>query len=164
MMRRARPDESITCFTIDFPGSAESDGAPADLPYARQVANHLGAEHTEFIVDPAEMLGLVEQTLDIADEPIGDSSLIPTLMVSQLAHRHVKVALSADGADELFGGYARYDVCGRYVERLGSPARSAQWLAAEMLDRLPPSWLSSAYRMAKGRGGQFVAIGDNGCD
>ena len=150
-----RSGVKLRTFTIGY-GDSEFD----ETAYARQVANHLGAEHTEFIVDPAEMLGLVEQTLDIADEPIGDSSLIPTLMVSQLAHRHVKVALSADGADELFGGYARYDVCGRYVERLGSPARSGQWLAAEMLDRLPPSWLSGAYRMAKGRGGQFVAIGD----
>lgn len=150
-----RSSVRLRTFTIGY-GDSEFD----ETAYARQVADRLGAEHTQFLVDPAEMLGLVDRSLDIADEPIGDSSLIPTLMVSQLARRHVKVALSADGADELFGGYARYDVCGRYVDRLGSPARSAQWLAAEMLDRLPANWVSSAYGVLKGRGARFAAIND----
>ena len=150
-----RSGVKLRTFTIGY-GDSEFD----ETAYARRVAAHLDAEHTQFIVAPAEMLGLVDRTLDIADEPIGDSSLIPTLMVSQLARGHVKVALSADGADELFGGYARYDVCGRYVDRMGSPARSAQWLAAELLDRLPMNWVSGAYGIVKARGARFAAIHD----
>lgn len=145
----------VRTFTIGY-GDSEFD----ETLYARRVSQHLATEHIEFAVTPREMLGLVDRTLDIADEPIGDSSLIPTLMVSQLARHHVKVALSADGADELFGGYARYDVCGRYVDRLGSPVRSVQWLAAEVLDRLPANWVSGAYGMLRGRGERFAAIND----
>jgi len=150
-----RSGVQLRTFTIGY-GDSEFD----ETVYARRVAEHLGAEHTEFLVASDEMLGLVDRSLEIADEPIGDSSLIPTLMVSQLARRHVKVALSADGADELFGGYARYDVCGRYVDRLGSPARGAQWLAAEVLDQLPAEWVARAYGMLKGRGERFAGIND----
>lgn len=150
-----RSGVKLRTFTIGY-GDLEFD----ETAYARRVAEQLGAEHTEFLVEPSEMLGLVAQCLDIADEPIGDSSLIPTLMVSQLARRHVKVALSADGADELFGGYARYDVCGRYVDRLGSAVQGAQWLAAEVLDRLPSTWVAGAYSLLKGQGARYAAIND----
>ncbi len=150
-----RSGVKLRTFTIGY-DAAEFD----ETQYAHQVAAHLGAEHTQFVVTSGEMLGLIDRSVDIADEPIGDSSLLPTLMVSQLARRHVKVALSADGADELFGGYARYDVCGRYVDRLGAPTRRVQWLAAEVLERLPIDWVSGAYRLLKGRGKQFAAISD----
>lgn len=150
-----RSGVQLRTFTIGY-GDSEFD----ETAYAREVAAHLRSDHTEFVVSAAEMLGLVERSLEIADEPIGDSSLIPTLMVSQLARPHVKVALSADGADELFGGYARYDVCGRFVDRLNSPARAVQWLAAEALDRLPTSWMTGAYGILKSRGARFAAIND----
>jgi asparagine synthase (glutamine-hydrolysing) len=145
----------LRTFTIGYE-SAEFD----ETEYARRVAKHLGAEHTEFIVSADEALKLFDRIPAIADEPIGDSSIIPTLMVSQLAVRHVKVALSADGADELFGGYARYDICGRYVDRLGTLARTGQWLSAEVLDLIPPAWLSSAYATAMGGRRRFAAIDD----
>ena len=150
-----RSNVSLRTFTIGYGGSEFDETA-----YARQVAGHLGAEHTEFIVSPSEMLGLVDRVVDIADEPIGDSSLLPTLMVSELAVRSVKVALSADGADELFGGYARYPVVGNYVARFGSPRRALQWLAAETLDRLPKGWVTRAYAATRGRDARFAAIDD----
>jgi len=147
--------ERLRTFTIGY-GDAEFD----ETSYARTVAGHLGTDHTEFTVSPAEMLGLFDETLEIGDEPIGDSSLVPTLMVSRLARRHVTVALSADGADELFGGYARYDVCGRHVARIGAPAGAATWLAAEALDRLPAAWIDAAYRGLKPHGERFAGVGD----
>ena len=104
---------TLKTFTIGY-GEAEFD----ETRYAREVAQRLGTEHTQFMVSPDEALNLYTRLPGIADEPIGDSSLIPTLMVSQLARRHVGVALSADGADELFGGYSRYQICGTYAARL----------------------------------------------
>jgi asparagine synthase (glutamine-hydrolysing) len=145
----------LRTFTIGY-GQSEYD----ETAYARKVASHLGAEHTEFVVSPDEMLGLFDRTLEIADEPIGDSSLIPTLMVSMHARRHVKVALSADGADELFGGYARYDVCSRYAARLGTIIGAAQWLSAEILDRMPAHLVAASYAIIKTRGGRFAGIED----
>lgn len=149
------PGTTLRTFTIGYAGS-EFD----ESEYARTVAAHLGAEHTEFTVSEAEALALFARLDDIADEPIGDSSLIPTLMVSELARRHVKVAMSADGADELFGGYARYSVCARHASYSGGLMRAARWLSAEVLSRLPAHWLAASYRMTRGRHQRFAGIED----
>jgi len=145
----------LRTFTIGY-GDSEFD----ETGYARDVAARLGAEHTEFIVSPDEALALNERIPDIADEPIGDSSIIPTLMVSQLARQHVTVALSADGADELFGGYARYQVCGAFADRLSGAARWGYYLGASMLERMPPGAVGALYRMTRGGGPRFAAIND----
>ena len=149
------PGTTLRTFTIGYAGSEfdESD-------YARTVAAHLGAQHTEFAVSEAEALALFTRLDDIADEPIGDSSLVPTLMVSELARRHVKVALSADGADELFGGYARYAACARYASSSGGLIRAVRWMSAEVLSRLPPYWIAAAYRMTRGEHQRFAGIED----
>jgi asparagine synthase (glutamine-hydrolysing) len=152
---RRKSNIALQTFTIGYGGS-EYD----ETPYAREVASLLATEHSEFLVTPAEMLGLFDRTRDIADEPIGDSSLIPTLMVSQAARCQLKVALSADGADELFGGYARYYVCGRYVNSMGALSHRLHWLAAETIDRLPVGWVAGAYRAYKGRGQSVAGFED----
>jgi asparagine synthase (glutamine-hydrolysing) len=127
--------------------------------YAKEVADTIGSDHTSFVVASGEMLGLVERLVELSDEPIGDSSLIPNLMVSELARRHVKVALAADGADELFGGYVRYQACGRWVAT-GPLARSLRWLSAESLAALPPALLRSAYQVARGGRRGYADIED----
>ena len=149
------PGTTLRTFTIGYAGS-EFD----ESEYARLVASHLGAQHTEFTVSESEALALFARLNDIADEPIGDSSLIPTLMVSELARRHVKVALSGDGADELFGGYARYAVCVRYASRNGALTRALRWLSAEVLTTLPPQWIAAGYRLARGEHQRFAGIED----
>ena len=75
-----------------------------ELPDARRVAQHLGTEHHEMVVRP-DAANLLETLVHHFDEPFGDSSAIPTFLVSQLAARHVKMVLSGDGGDELFAGY-----------------------------------------------------------
>lgn len=80
-----------------------------EAKYAKQVAEYLGTDHTEFYIDESEMYELVESIPRYFDEPIADSSQIATMMVSKLAKKQVTVALSGDGGDEFFCGYNIYD-------------------------------------------------------
>jgi|CXWL01.1.fsa_nt_gi asparagine synthase (glutamine-hydrolysing) len=94
----------VTTFSIGF-AEAEYN----ELPYARQVATHLGTDHHELIVEP-QNCDVIEQLVAHFDEPFGDPSAIPMYFLCGLAAKHVKVALSGDGGDELFAGYERYSI------------------------------------------------------
>ncbi len=144
----------LKTFTIGF-GSSEFD----ETPYARAVARALGSEHTEFAVTPDAVVAVANEIVDIADEPIGDSSLVPTLLVSRMARDHVKVALSADGADELFGGYARYSYVGKFVQQ-PQFVRGLYYMSAEVLDSLPAGMLAAGYALSRAGGPKFAAIND----
>ena len=93
----------VRTFTIRFENQEynEADAAAA-------VARHLGTEHHEQLCDERRMLAVVDRLPDMFDEPFGDSSAIPTYLVSETARQQVTVALSGDGGDELFFGYPRY--------------------------------------------------------
>ncbi len=101
MMARAS-SRPVKTFSIGF---REQDFD--ELRYARQVARAFGTDHHEEIVEP-DVLPSLEDLVWHLDEPFGDSSAIPTYVVSRLARREVTVVLSGDGGDELFGGYDRY--------------------------------------------------------
>jgi asparagine synthase (glutamine-hydrolysing) len=77
--------------------------------YARIVAKHFGTEHHELVLEP-NVLETVETLTSSLEEPFGDSSMLPTYYVSCMARKHVKVALSGDGGDEIFAGYDRYGI------------------------------------------------------
>jgi asparagine synthase (glutamine-hydrolysing) len=82
--------------------------AVSELPYAREVADFYGTDHTELMDQGADIADLLFTMQEIYDEPFADSSNIPTYLMSKLAREHVKVVLTGDGGDELFGGYAWY--------------------------------------------------------
>jgi asparagine synthase (glutamine-hydrolysing) len=96
--------------------------------FARQVAQRIGTNHTEYYVSANDALSLVEKLPAIFDEPFADSSQLPTLLLSQMAARNVKVALSGDAGDELFAGYARY----RNVARR-NPSQGMRFLSKSLL-------------------------------
>lgn len=80
-----------------------------EAPFAKTIANHLGTEHTEYYCTENDALNMVTSLPFYYDEPFGDSSAIPTMLVSTMAQKEVTVALSADAGDEIFAGYNRYE-------------------------------------------------------
>ena len=121
--------EPVKTFSIGF---EESDFN--ELPYARQVAELYKTEHHEILVRP-DSVSLITRLVRHFDEPFADSSAIPTFLVSEFAARHVKVALSGDGGDELFAGYGRFAAAVRMrgVDHMPQPLRRmVSWLADEL--------------------------------
>jgi asparagine synthase (glutamine-hydrolysing) len=112
MQQQAR--RPVRSFAIGFeePGSNEA-------PHAAAVARHLGTEHTELTVTSRDALDVIPALPTLYDEPLGDSSQIPTYLVARLARRHVTVALSGDGGDEFFGGYRKYRLGAQLFQQPG---------------------------------------------
>jgi asparagine synthase (glutamine-hydrolysing) len=144
----------VKTFTI-----GSTDGDFDESSDARKVAEHLGADHTELVVSDADALAAVALMGGIHDEPFADSSQVPTRLVSELARRHVTVALSGDGGDELFAGYNRYlwvPSIWRQLERvpLGLRGRSAT-----LAGLVPPAfWDGAARLLPSGRRPRMVSL------
>lgn len=104
-----------------------------ELDLARQIAHRYGTDHHELVIEP-HIAELLPKLVAAFDEPFADSSAVPTFLVSELAAAHVKVVLSGEGGDELFGGYETYSA-DLLAQRVG---RTAARLAP-LVDRLPSS-------------------------
>lgn len=107
-------DQPIKTFSIGFKEKEYDESERAAL-----VANHIGSEHTLHILGHEDLLAVVDETLAYFDEPFGDSSAIPSMMVAKKAREKVTVVLTGDCADELFGGYDKY-LGKHYAEKYAS--------------------------------------------
>ncbi|WP_413974952.1 asparagine synthase (glutamine-hydrolyzing) [Stenotrophomonas acidaminiphila] len=123
-LMQAQSAAPVHSFSIGF-----EDSDHDEAPLAREVATHLGCDHTELYVSGADALAVVPELPAMFDEPFADASQVPTALVARLARRGVTVALSGDGGDELFFGYTRYQRALRNwhaLQRVPAPLR--RWL------------------------------------
>lgn len=132
-MMQANSTSIVKTYSIGFE-EAEYDEAN----FAKDVAKHLGTDHTELYVTNQELLDVVPKIPLIWDEPFSDSSQIPTFLVSELARRDVTVALTGDGGDELFGGYTRYGFTQQVWEKAQNVPRPMRSLVAHAVTSLSP--------------------------
>jgi asparagine synthase (glutamine-hydrolysing) len=124
--------EKIKTFTIGMP-----DAGLNEAPYAKEIAKHLGTDHTEYYCTEKEALEIVPNLPFFYDEPFADSSAIPTTLVSRIAKEKVTVALSADAGDEIFAGYNRYDYFERFGGKIKNIPKFIRKGTASILDAIP---------------------------
>lgn len=133
-LMQAQTNQKVKTFSIGF-----EDAEYNEAHHAMAVAKHLGTDHHELYVSSQDALNLIPVLPQIWDEPFADPSQIPTLLVSKLARNHVKVALSGDGGDELFGGYSRYADTHRFWDVISKAPWQVRAVAAHAIRRTPRS-------------------------
>ena len=124
----------VRTFTVGFAESGYDEAADA-----RAVAEHLGTEHAELTLTPAEARACIPDLPCRFDEPFADSSQIPTLLVSRFASQRVSVVLSGDGGDELFAGYNRHAWAERHWPWIDRTPGALRRLGAAALETVPPA-------------------------
>ena len=111
-----------------------------EAEYAKLIASYLKTEHMEYYVTPADTLSVIPDLPHIFDEPFSDASQIPAYLVAKLARRHVTVALTGDGGDELFGGYTRYIETNNLYQSLKRIPRGLRTLLSHAMRKIPISF------------------------
>ena len=128
--------QKINTFTIGFKEKGYDEAI-----YAKQVANYLGTNHTEYYCTQKDALEIIPTLPEIYDEPFGDSSAIPTILVSKLAKQNVSVSLSADAGDEIFAGYGKYDTSFRYYNFFNKFPKTVQSILKNSMNLIEPRYL-----------------------
>ena len=146
-------DRPIKTFSIGFDGHSLFD----ETAYARQVSKFNNTEHYEFKLNHTDILGILPNVLDNLDEPFSDWSIFPTYLVSRETGKHVKVALSGDGADEVFGGYRKHlgEYLAKYYMKVPKQLRQKAIepllnLLSDSHDSLPLEYVRRAKRLISG--------------
>ncbi|QOW42831.1 asparagine synthase (glutamine-hydrolyzing) [Acinetobacter indicus] len=133
-LMQSQSAKPIKTFAIGF-----NERGYNEAEFAKEVARHLGTEHTELYVTAEDALSVIAKLPKVYCEPFADSSQIPTFLVMQMAKQHVTVALSGDAGDELFGGYNTYQMAAKVwnsVSKLPYPLRK---IATQILGKIPTS-------------------------
>lgn len=162
---QSESSKPIKTFTIGF-----EDKEYDEAKWAKLIAKHIGTEHHELYCTEKELFEIVPKLSYIYDEPFGDSSGIPTYLVSQLARQSVKVVLSGDGGDEIFGGYVKYMITQNVFGKLkvihpllrraikGTVELLGRERFAELVSRVP--YLKSRYKNLKTKVHKFINVFD----
>lgn len=135
-LMQSQSNQPIHTFTIGFDEKHYNEAV-----YAKEVARHLGTDHTEWYVSPEEARSVIPLLPTLYDEPFADSSQIPTFLVSQLAKQNVTVSLSGDAGDELFCGYNRYS----WTRKIQSVPILMRKLLADSITKFSPAQLDRMY-------------------
>ncbi|WP_022683584.1 asparagine synthase (glutamine-hydrolyzing) [Sphingobium bisphenolivorans] len=143
-LMQAQSAQPVRTFSIGF---HEADYNEAE--HAAAVARHLGTDHTELFVSPDEAMAVIPELPLIYDEPFADPSQIPTSLVARLARRQVTVALSGDGGDELFGGYARYFMVAGLWKNLSRIPRTVRRMGGQLIRSVPEQQWDRLYAFAQ---------------
>ena len=144
-MLQKNSTQKIKTFTIGF-----EDPKFNEAHHAKNVAEHLGTNHYEHICTYQDALSLITELPDIYDEPFGDTSAIPTTLVSRMAREQVTVALSADGGDEIFAGYPKYFNAAKRIEQLQFLKGNSRSISAKLFSLLQTSGnISEQNKMSK---------------
>jgi asparagine synthase (glutamine-hydrolysing) len=134
-------NEKLNTFTIGF------DSGINEAPYAKEIAKYLRTNHTEYYCTSKEAKDIIQELPFYFDEPFADSSAIPTILVSKLAKKNVTVALSADGGDEIFGGYNTYSTLNNKVTQLSKIPKNARGFTSNILKFISKSNVLSSDRI-----------------
>lgn len=133
---QSQQTEKLKTFTIGFHEEDHNEAV-----FAKEVASHLKTDHTEYYCTTKEAQDIIPTIPFYCDEPFGDSSIIPTTLVSQLARKQVTVALSADAGDEVFAGYIKYQQALDFHKRINLFPALLRKPSSHLLDVIPDSLL-----------------------
>lgn len=153
-LMQTQSSRRVQTFTIGFEEAGFNEAV-----YAKEVAKHLGTDHTELYVSAQQSLDVIPKLPQLYCEPFADSSQIPTHLVAQLARQHVTVALSGDAGDELFGGYNRYFWGKKIWNRLSWLPPTARRGLGAAIQRVPVTSWDALGTVVPGKQ-QVVRLGD----
>lgn len=134
-LMQKQSNSKIKTFTIGF-----DDKNYNEAEFAHQVAAHIGTDHTELYLTAEDALNTIPLLPEIYDEPFADTSQIPTYLVAKLARQKVTVALSGDAGDELFCGYNRYMIAGKYWKMINQTPRFLREITRQVATSIKPSF------------------------
>lgn len=151
-------NSTLNTFTIGFEEEKYNEA-----PYAKAVSDYLGTNHQEKYCSFKEAMSIIPRLSTIYDEPFADSSAIPTTLLSEMAVKKVKVALSADGGDEIFSGYGKYKTTQKYVDELTKfSGAKVPKLGMDLIEPLlPMSYMGFNFKRRYSRVRELISLGVN---
>ena len=153
-LMQAQSAKPVKTFSIGFYEQRYNEAQ-----HAKSVAEYLGTEHTELYITPEQVIEVVPKLFQLYDEPFADSSQIPTYLLSSVARKHVSVALSGDGGDELMRGYFRYNQARSIWDKIGTCPSSFRGVIGRTLMGVPSLFWDTVFFWMENLLQPYVASG-----